>query len=62
LQIEKVLFTTEQLNEILDDLGRQIGADYSNKPLLVIGVLKGGFMFTADLIRHIHPVPPVMEV
>lgn len=61
-EIEKILFTTEQLNEILDDLGRQIGRDYENKPLFVLGILKGGFMFTADLIRHIHPVPPVLEV
>jgi hypoxanthine-guanine phosphoribosyltransferase len=44
LQIAEVLFTPEQLNEILDDLGRQIGRDYADKHLLVLGVLKGGFM------------------
>ncbi|GFH28428.1 hypoxanthine phosphoribosyltransferase, partial [Haematococcus lacustris] len=44
--IDKVLLSTEQLNEILDYMGRQIGHEYQDKELLVLGVLKGGFMFT----------------
>jgi hypoxanthine-guanine phosphoribosyltransferase len=33
-----------------------------DKDLLVLGVLKGGAVFTADLIRHINPVPQSMEL
>ncbi|GAX79488.1 hypothetical protein CEUSTIGMA_g6929.t1 [Chlamydomonas eustigma] len=60
--IGKVLYTQEQLEECLQRLGSQIGRDYADKHVVVIGVLKGGFMFCADLVRHIHPVPSIMEV
>jgi len=60
--IDKVVLSTEQLNEILADMGQRIGEDYKDKHLLVIGVLKGGAVFTADLIRHVSPVPLTMEV
>jgi hypoxanthine phosphoribosyltransferase len=35
-------------------LGRQITADYAGRRLCVVGVLKGSFMFFADLVRHIE--------
>jgi hypoxanthine phosphoribosyltransferase len=35
-------------------LGAQISAEYGERPLVLIGVLKGSFMFLADLIRHIR--------
>ncbi len=41
---------------------RQIGADYAGKHMLMIGVLKGGFIFTADLARAVDPVPAIMEI
>jgi hypoxanthine phosphoribosyltransferase len=34
-------------------LGKAISAEYEGKELLVVGVLKGAFMFLADLARHI---------
>ena len=34
-------------------LGEEISRDYSGKPLVVIGVLKGAFIFMADLVRAI---------
>ena len=36
---------------IVDDLARQIRKDYEGKTLLLIGVLKGAYAFTADLMR-----------
>jgi len=34
-------------------LGRQISEDYDGKELVLVGVLKGGFIFLADLMREI---------
>lgn len=34
-------------------LGKRITLDYQNKPLILIGILKGSFIFLADLIRAI---------
>lgn len=49
----KILFTREELNEKTKELGRQITRDYKGKDLLVISLLKGAFVFTADLVREI---------
>ena len=48
-----VLFTQEQIQARVKELGQQITRDYQGQNLLVIGVLKGAFMFMADLIREI---------
>ncbi|MEL7208884.1 MAG: hypoxanthine phosphoribosyltransferase [Actinomycetota bacterium] len=43
-------------NELADrvaELGRQIAADYAGRPPLLVGVLKGAFLFMGDLAREI---------
>jgi hypoxanthine phosphoribosyltransferase len=45
------LIAAEQLSRRVAELGRQISADYAGRELLVIGVLKGSFVFMADLVR-----------
>ena len=50
---KKILFTPSQIAEKTEELGRKITADYSGRPLVLIGVLKGAFMFLADLARAI---------
>lgn len=51
--ISKILINEEQLREKVQALGAQISKDYEGKKLLVLGVLKGSFVFMADLIRSI---------
>jgi hypoxanthine phosphoribosyltransferase len=51
--IERVLITEEQIQDKIRDLGAQITADYADRDLLLIGVLKGAFVLMADLSRHI---------
>ncbi|OAI38875.1 hypoxanthine phosphoribosyltransferase [Planctomycetaceae bacterium SCGC AG-212-D15] len=46
------LFSRAQLAERVAALGRQISADYAGKQPLVVGVLKGAFVFMADLVRQ----------
>ena len=50
----RVLLPREQIESRLRELGRQITEDYRGKHPIVIGVLNGGFLFMADLIRHIE--------
>ena len=52
--IERVLITEEQIQEKISDLGARITADYADRDLLLIGVLKGAFVLMADLSRHVH--------
>lgn len=51
--ISQVLISEERLQEKVKELGAQISKDYEGKKLLVLGVLKGSFVFMADLIRAI---------
>jgi hypoxanthine phosphoribosyltransferase len=48
-----VLLSEEQLRTRVAELGARITADYAGKPLKLVGVLKGSFMFMADLARAI---------
>ena len=52
--IEQVLLTGEQIQDKIAELGAQITSDYAGSDLLLVGVLKGAFVFMADLSRHIH--------
>ena len=49
----RVLLSEEQLRTRIAELGARITADYAGKPLKLVGVLKGSFMFMADLARAI---------
>lgn len=48
-----VLYTEEDIKEKVKEMGAAISLDYKDEKLLVIGILKGAFVFMADLIRQI---------
>ena len=49
----KVLISRDELKAKTKELAARISKDYEGKDLLLVGVLKGGFMFLADLSREI---------
>jgi hypoxanthine phosphoribosyltransferase len=49
----EVLISSEDIHRRVVELARQISADYGDRPVVLVGVLKGSFMFMADLVRHI---------
>ncbi|WP_447972493.1 hypoxanthine phosphoribosyltransferase [Nitrospira sp. Kam-Ns4a] len=48
------IVTQEEMRTRIKELGRQITADYADKDLILVGVLKGAFAFYADLARAIR--------
>ncbi len=54
--IERIFFSAEEIQNKVAELGQQITADYEGKNPFVVGVLKGCFVFMADLIRKIDTV------
>jgi len=52
--IEKVLLPSEQIQAKLVEMGEQITRDYADRPILLVGVLKGAFVVMADLARYIR--------
>ena len=51
--IKNVYFSQEQIRARVKELGAQITKDYAGKDLVVISILRGSFVFAADLIREI---------
>ena len=56
----EVLCSEEQIASRLKELGSEISKDYEGKKLLVVSLLKGSFIFCADLVRNIT-VPVKIE-
>ncbi len=59
--IEEVLAPREQISEMVKSLGKRISEDYAGEDLVLVGVLKGGFIFLADLMREIT-IPVDMDL
>lgn len=52
--VQEILFTEQQLKDRVAQLGREISQDYAGKePVLLVSVLRGSYIFMADLSRAI---------
>jgi len=49
----KTLIGSARIKRKIKDLARQISRDYKGKKLVLVGILKGAFVFMADLAREI---------
>jgi hypoxanthine phosphoribosyltransferase len=58
--VDSVMIDEESLQERIADIGERITADYAGRDLVLATVLKGGFMFLADLARGID-LPLAMD-
>ena len=53
-QTLKPFISERRLQARVRALGRAIRADYKGRDLILVGILKGSFIFMADLVRAIH--------
>ena len=51
--IERVLLTEEQIQTRIRELGEELSREYAGKDPIFVGVLKGGVVFYADMVRRI---------
>lgn len=59
--IEEILVSKEQIAAKVKELGQSISQDYEGEELVLVGVLKGGFVFLADLMRAVT-IPVDMDL
>ena len=52
-EIGEILVQADDLQHRIRELAEEISRDYHGRDLLLIGVLKGAFLFLADLMRHL---------
>ena len=53
-ELGDVLITGEQIQQRIAELGEQISREHEGHSVVLVGVLRGAFMFLADLVRHIR--------
>ena len=51
---ERVLISREQIQERIREMAAQIEADYPDEPIYLVSILKGSFIFVADLARALR--------
>ena len=53
-KIGEILVQPDDLKQRVRTLGQEVSAEYADRDLLLVGVLKGAVFFLADLMRHIE--------
>ena len=53
MQNKEVLISAEQIEQRIQEMAKQISRDYQGKRPLLVGILKGAFVFLSDLIRYL---------
>jgi hypoxanthine phosphoribosyltransferase len=53
-EVEKILFTDEQIARRIKTLAREIERDFRDREMVVVSLLSGTVLFLADLIRHLN--------
>ncbi len=55
MDVRKITYSERDIDERVREMGKEITASYEDgEELLVLGLLKGSFIFLADLVRHIE--------
>jgi len=60
-ELSRILITTEQIQNRVQELANQINRDYASVDrLYIVGILKGAFIFMADLTRRLE-IPHIVD-
>ena len=52
-RIKRVVISKEEIDAAIEKAGKEIDAEYEGRPLLLVSILKGAFVFMADLSRAV---------
>lgn len=62
MELGKTLISEHEIQHRTSQLANQIVKDFNNNEIIIIGVLKGAFMFTADLVRRLSKLDAKIEI
>ena len=52
-RINRVIITEEEIKDAISKVGKEIDSIYDGRPILLVSILKGSFVFMADLCRAV---------
>ena len=50
---ERILFNEEEIREKVKEIADQINEDFGDEEVVIVPLLRGGFIFASDLVRHL---------
>eukprot|EP00013_Stygamoeba_regulata_P023424 CAMPEP_0177659654 /NCGR_PEP_ID=MMETSP0447-20121125/17567_1 /TAXON_ID=0 /ORGANISM="Stygamoeba regulata, Strain BSH-02190019" /LENGTH=198 /DNA_ID=CAMNT_0019164557 /DNA_START=36 /DNA_END=632 /DNA_ORIENTATION=+ len=53
-EVQEVVYSEPEIQKRVQEIATQINKDYAGKSLVVVGILKGAFMYMADLVKRIR--------
>lgn len=59
-RVDKIMISRDEIDKMVSDLAERISSDYAGRELIVVGILKGSFIFMADLVRKLT-VPVIID-
>ena len=60
INTDTVLVSHDEIEKMLDRMSEELNRDYNGQPLVVVGILTGAFIFTADLVRRLE-MPVIVD-
>ena len=57
----KVLYTENQIQSAIEQLGKKLNEEYKDEELYLICVLKGSVMFMVDLTKHLKNIADTLK-
>ena len=60
INTDQVLITHDEIEQMLDRVSAELNRDYKDTQLVVVGILTGAFIFTADLVRRLE-MPVIVD-
>jgi hypoxanthine phosphoribosyltransferase len=60
INTDTVLISHDEIEQMLDRVSAELNRDYNGEPLVVVGILTGAFIFTADLVRRLD-MPVIVD-
>ena len=60
INTDTVLVSHDEIEKMLGRLSEELNRDYNGQPLVVVGILTGAFIFTADLVRRLE-MPVIVD-
>jgi hypoxanthine phosphoribosyltransferase len=57
---EKILFSREEIDIRVKEMGKELSQQYKDRDLVIVSLLRGSFIFTADLARELS-IPVEIE-
>ena len=60
INTDTVLISHDEIEQMLDRVSAELNRDYKGEPLVVVGILTGAFIFTADLVRRLE-MPVIVD-